>query len=47
MTPIKTKAEEMLFLKYYKWMHFDDVIPEVVVKDYLNDLKAFKNGISK
>lgn len=44
MIPIKTKAEEMLFLKYYKWMHFDDVIPEVVVKDYLNDLKAFKNG---
>lgn len=43
MTPIKTKAEEMLFLKYYKWLR-SDYIPEAVVVDYLNDLKAFKNG---
>lgn len=43
MIPIKTKAEEMLFLKYYKWMHFDD-IPEAVVVEYLNDLKILRNG---
>lgn len=46
MIPIKTKTEEILFSKYYKWLH-SDYIPEAVVIEYLNDLKILKNGISK
>lgn len=43
MKPIKTKTEEMLFWKYYKWLH-SDYIPEAIIVEYLNDLKILKNG---
>lgn len=46
MTPIKTKTEEILFSKYYKWLH-SDYIPEAIVVKYLNDLKILKNDNNK
>lgn len=42
MKPKKTLNEQILFLKYYKWLHSDGLIPQDVVNDYLTDLKKLK-----
>lgn len=42
MIPTKTLNEQILFLKYYKWLHSEEVIPQDVVNEYLIDLKKLK-----
>lgn len=42
MIPKKTQNEKILFAKYQKWLHSEEVIPQDVVKEYLSDLKKLK-----
>jgi hypothetical protein len=42
MKPKKTQNEKILFAKYQKWLHSEEVIPQDVVNEYLTDLKKLK-----